>query len=372
MKNFEDFMEEVQQDLDESSLNRIADKASKKGIGFVSAERGDKTKKQNKERSKQLAKDVRGAGLPGPTKVDGQYIENDGSKDGRKVSERSYAVSSGKKGKRKFKKSMEKLGKKYDQDSVLVQKKPSGEGKLAATNKGGKEDLKGWDGKVGKMKPGGSGEIQTGIKNKTFTYEEFEISEDTKSELQKKASRGDRDAMQKLKDLRAAGKIGKESAAAWGPGAKKDIPNMKKIMGIEENYGDDKYSPERLQKDLPKGYKYGNEETKKGDHKQRTLQVDGKDTDIKIGGAATGKANYSPSWGDGHRKAKKVLAGIDKEVKDTQNSKSNDVAKRMGKAYAKKLKTTGDKAISDITGKGRKTNPQGHGNKARRRMEGEG
>ena len=164
MKTYEAFIQE-------SSVNRLADKAKKGGVGYISAERGDKSKKENKKRSKQLAKDIRGAGLPGPTKTDGQYIENDGSKGGRKVSERSYAVSAGKKGKRKFKKAMQKLGKKYDQDSVLVQKKPKGEGKLSATNKGGKKDLKGWDGKVGKMKPGRSGEMQTKIKNKTFTYE---------------------------------------------------------------------------------------------------------------------------------------------------------------------------------------------------------
>ena len=63
--------------------------------------------------------------------------------------------------------------------------------------------------------------------------EEF-IPEDEKTELQKKASRGDRFAMGKLKALRASGKIGKEDKATWGPGAKKDIPNMKKIMGIGE------------------------------------------------------------------------------------------------------------------------------------------
>ena len=168
MKSFEQFNEEA---LDESSLNRISDKSKKGGLGFISASRGDKSKKENDSRTKQLSKDIRGAGLPGPTKVKGEYIENDGSKDGRKVSEKSFAVSSGKKGKRKFKKAMEKLGKKYDQDSVLVQKKPSGQGKLTATNAGGKKDMKGWDGKVGKMKPGGKGEIQTGIKKKSFTYE---------------------------------------------------------------------------------------------------------------------------------------------------------------------------------------------------------
>ena len=39
-------------------------------------------------------------------------------------------------------------------------------GKLTATNKGGKKDLKGWDGKVGKMRPGRSGEMQTKMTSK--------------------------------------------------------------------------------------------------------------------------------------------------------------------------------------------------------------
>ena len=99
MKTYESFIQE-------SSLNRLKGKSDKGGVGYVSAERGDKSKKENKKRSKQLAKDIRGAGLPGPTKTDGQYIENDGSDGGRRVSERSYAVSSGKKGKRKFKESL--------------------------------------------------------------------------------------------------------------------------------------------------------------------------------------------------------------------------------------------------------------------------
>ena len=74
-------------------------------------------------------------------------------------------------GKRKFKKTMKKLGKKYDQDSVLTQKDKKSQGKLHPTTKAGKKDLGKWDGKVGKMKPGGKGDMQTRIKGKTFTYE---------------------------------------------------------------------------------------------------------------------------------------------------------------------------------------------------------
>ena len=171
MKSFDFFMNEAFEELEESSMNRIHSKSQKGGLAHISSNRGDKSKKENDARNKQLAKDIRGAGLPGPTKVTGSYVENDGTEGGRKVKEKSFAVSSGKMGKRKFKKTMTKLGKKYDQDSVLVQQKPKGDAKLKATNEGGKKDLKGWDGKVGKMKPGGDGDFATKVKNKSYTHE---------------------------------------------------------------------------------------------------------------------------------------------------------------------------------------------------------
>jgi len=159
-------------DLSETSLNRVRSKSEKGGMAIMSAQRGDKSKKENKARSKQLEKDIRGAGLPGPTKVSGRYTENPGTSQEKKVGEKSHVVSSGKMGKKKFKKAITKLGKKYDQDSVLVQKKPKGGAQLVGTNKS-------WPGegkrvKVGKMNPGKTGEFDTKVKNKTFTYEEYE------------------------------------------------------------------------------------------------------------------------------------------------------------------------------------------------------
>ena len=155
--------------MQESSLNRIRQKDKKGGMAIMSAQRGDKSKKQNAARSKQLDKDIRGAGLPGATKVAGRYTENPGTKDEKKVGERSHVVSSGKKGKKAFKKAITKLGKKYNQDSVLIKKKPKSDAALVGTNKS-------WPGegvrvKTGKMKPGKTGEFDTKIKNKTFTYE---------------------------------------------------------------------------------------------------------------------------------------------------------------------------------------------------------
>jgi hypothetical protein len=156
--------------IDETSLNRVRSKSEKGGMAIMSAQRGDKSKSENKARSRQLERDIRGAGLPGPTKVSGRYTENPGTPQEKKVGEKSHVVSSGKKGKRAFKKAITKLGKKYNQDSVLIQKKPKGGAQLVGTNKS-------WPGegkrvKVGKMKPGRTGEFDTKVKNKTFTYED--------------------------------------------------------------------------------------------------------------------------------------------------------------------------------------------------------
>ena len=134
----------------------------------MSAERADKSKKENAKRSKSLTKDIRGAGLPGPTKVEGQYKE---AGQPKATKEKTSVISSGKMGKKRFKKTVKKLGKKYDQDSVLVQQNKKKGGNLHGTTKAGEKQVKSWGKKVGKMKPGRSGEMQTRVKNKTFTYE---------------------------------------------------------------------------------------------------------------------------------------------------------------------------------------------------------
>ena len=160
MKTFKEF-------LDESSLSRIKSKSDKGGIALMSASRGDKSKKENRARAKQLDKDIRGRGLGGATKVTGSYMEKGDDGKERKVKERSHVVSSGKMGKRKFKKEVKKLGKKYGQDSVLTQTKKTGT--LSATRQGGLGKSKNI--KLGKFKPQGKNpEGQSQIKGKTFTY----------------------------------------------------------------------------------------------------------------------------------------------------------------------------------------------------------
>ena len=174
MKTFSEFMVECSQ-LDESSLSRIKSKSERGGVAILSGSRADKSSKENKARAKQLDRDIKGKGLPGATKVTGRWDEKD-KKTGetKKVKERSHVVTSGKKSKRKFKKAIKALGRKYDQDAVLTQTKKTGT--LSATRKGGLgKDSQGRDVKrvkAGTMKPGrSSSEGDTKIKGKTFTYD---------------------------------------------------------------------------------------------------------------------------------------------------------------------------------------------------------
>ena len=173
MKTFSDFVLECTR-LDESSLSRIKSKHDKGGVAVLSASRGDKSSKENRERAKSLDRDVRSKFGKGATKVTGRYTEKD-DKTGeeREVKERSHVVTSGKMGKRKFKKTVKALGKKYGQDAVLTQTKKTGT--ISATRKGGLgKDKQGRNVKrftAGTMKPGRtSPEGDTKIKGKTFTY----------------------------------------------------------------------------------------------------------------------------------------------------------------------------------------------------------
>ena len=163
MITFKEFMQE-------SSLSRIKSKSDKKGIAVMSASRSKLSAKENRARAKQLDKDIRDKFKRGATKVTGSYIEKDENTGKEtKVKERSHVVTSGKKGKRKFKKEVKKLGKKYGQDSVIVQTKGGGDATLKRSRKGGlpKRNIK-----LGKMKPGGkSKEGETQVKGKTYTYE---------------------------------------------------------------------------------------------------------------------------------------------------------------------------------------------------------
>ena len=194
--------------LDEGGLARVIQRAKDKSQSHatISAERGDKSKKENKSRSKQLEKDLRGRGY-GPKKTTGTYSEKD-DKTGeeKKVKERSYFVTSGKKSKRKFKKDMKKVAAKHNQDSVLVKQKGTGNAKLHATRKGGLGKSKSET--AGKLKAK-KGEFSTQVGKKHMTYEETilakaemvreqQIREGVLNQL-KKGTKRHKDAVEKKK-----------------------------------------------------------------------------------------------------------------------------------------------------------------------------
>ena len=162
MKTFKEFMQE-------SSLSRIKSKSDKGGMATMSADRGNLSRKQNQARAKQLQKDIRGKFGRGPTKLKGSYDEKDEKTgESRKVKEKSFAIDRGKMGKRKFKKEVKKLGKKYSQDSVLTQTKKTAT--LHATRKGGLGPKTKGIG-VGKFRPQRKNpDGQSQVKGKVFSY----------------------------------------------------------------------------------------------------------------------------------------------------------------------------------------------------------
>ena len=168
MKTFQQFIDDIPE-LDESSMSRIKAQSDKGGTAVMSASRGNLSSKENRARAKKLDKDIRGKFGKGATKVTGKYDEKD-EKTGqtKRVKERSHVIQSGKMGKRKFKKAVKSLGRKYGQDSVITQQKGSKDATLKRTRKGGlpKRNIK-----LGKMRPGRSGENETQKKGKTFTYD---------------------------------------------------------------------------------------------------------------------------------------------------------------------------------------------------------
>ena len=168
MKTFQQFIDDIPE-LDESSMSRIKAQSDKGGTAVMSASRGNLSSKENRARAKKLDKDIRGKFGKGATKVTGKYDEKD-EKTGqtKRVKERSHVIQSGKMGKRKFKKAVKSLGRKYGQDSVITQQKGSKGATLKRTRKGGlpKRNIK-----LGKMRPGRSGENETQKKGKTFTYD---------------------------------------------------------------------------------------------------------------------------------------------------------------------------------------------------------
>ena len=105
--------------IKESNWSRL-NKHVKDNCFMISASRGDKTEKENKARTEQLARDLRANNL-GFIRVLGGYIENKGTEDEKDVTEESFFVPIPKNySEEDFFNVAIELCKKYNQDSVLI------------------------------------------------------------------------------------------------------------------------------------------------------------------------------------------------------------------------------------------------------------
>ena len=158
MKTFRDFLFDVHDviDLQEGGLARQLSKSKTKTTGHIAADRGS-DEGENRKKRKGLEKDLKKKGI-GYKKTVGSYKYDDGS-TGREV---SYSTSKpDKMSKRKFGKTMRRLGRKHGQETVIT-KKPNRPAKLHDTqNKKPKPSFSIGKEKVGKH-PDGEG--QTGEK----------------------------------------------------------------------------------------------------------------------------------------------------------------------------------------------------------------
>lgn len=145
-------------------------------MGMITAYRGQYSIEQNEKRNSQLISDIRSAGF-GYVPVTGFYVENPGTEDEQKVTEKSFVVISSANDSGRLRFFLEKSGKKYDQDSVLYKDAATDEAVLIGTASGR------WPGlnvevKVGKWKPNSIGSYYTKMKgHRTFTFESVEVPE---------------------------------------------------------------------------------------------------------------------------------------------------------------------------------------------------
>ena len=160
--------------IGEGGMARQVKHSKSRSTAVLTANRGDKSGKENKARNKELGKKIRSMGY-GYKKVKGEYPEKD-EKTGKKktVSEPSMAVNAPKKKFKKFKKQMKRLGKEYNQDAVIT-KKGKDKATLHPTTKRGRKTSTGVSrkgSKLGQVRPGRTGKYgHTKVGSKTYTYE---------------------------------------------------------------------------------------------------------------------------------------------------------------------------------------------------------
>jgi len=170
--------EMIENKLEESSLSRVWQKTQNHSCGTITSHRDKKTKAQNKQTNKEMLTYLMGKGYS-VTKIKGSYIENFGSENEKEVGEESFFVCNQKvEGSDGgiLEKDLIALGRKYDQDSVLIIPMGGKGSYLYGTSKRddaypsyNKKEVVG-SGKFGKA----SGQFLSRIRGRKFAFEEVE------------------------------------------------------------------------------------------------------------------------------------------------------------------------------------------------------
>ena len=176
MKNkFDELYEQV---INESGLSRIWGKIQNHSCGTITAFRGDKPYQQNIQNNKKILAYLQSRGYS-VTSILGTYIEGFGTEQARDVNERSFLVCNDKvegDDGGKLANDLFKLGKAFDQDSVLII--PVGGENAYLWGTSDREDsFPGYNvkqpvgsGKFGKT----AGEFLSKIKGREFAFEEIQ------------------------------------------------------------------------------------------------------------------------------------------------------------------------------------------------------
>ena len=174
MKTFTEFVLECSS-LTEGGMSRVVSHSKSRNTAVLTATRGDKSNKENKKSNKELRQKIRSHGY-GYKEVKGEYPEKDDKGNKKTVSEPSVVVNAPKKKYKTFKKRMKRLGKEYNQDSVIT-KKGKGKATLHPTAKRAKKSSTGVSNKgssLGQVRPGKTGPYgHTKVGKKTYTYEQI-------------------------------------------------------------------------------------------------------------------------------------------------------------------------------------------------------
>lgn len=163
--------------LKESSINRLVKHMEEHDCGSITAYRSEYTNKENKQRNVSLLSKLLARGY-GVTSVRGSYIENYGQPDQREVGEHVFFVVD-LKDRKDVKSVLMKLGKEFDQDSILFIPKGLKEGSYLI---GLKKDV--WPGlnkeyPLPILKRGTSdNEFLTKVKGRPFYFKEQIIKEE--------------------------------------------------------------------------------------------------------------------------------------------------------------------------------------------------